>query len=130
MMFRRDYILSIGGFPPINVGDEFYLMQRAIEKGGIFGYLPECDVKAYVHMGEVGLSGGQGKIEGENALYEHKKQYFDRLQPNTVKYIKARHHAVLAYAYLRMRNMGNCLKNSALGFFSSPTMFFRILLNR
>ncbi|MBQ2988586.1 MAG: glycosyltransferase family 2 protein [Clostridia bacterium] len=130
MMFRRDYLLSIGGFPPINVGDEFYLMQRAIEKGGRFGYLPFCDVKAYVHTGESGLSGGRGKIDGENALYEHKKQYFDRLSPKSVKYIKARHYAVLAYAYLRMRSMGNCLKSSAAGFFASPTMFFRILLSR
>ena len=130
MMFRREYLLAVGGFPPINVGDEFYLMQSAIEHGGSFGYLPGCDVKAYVHTGEGGLSSGKGKIDGENTLYEYKKQYFERLHPETVKYIKARHHAVLAYAYLRMRSFGNCLKSSVAGFFTSPMMFFKILLNR
>lgn len=130
LMFRTEYIKKIGGFPPIDVGDEFYLMQRAIENGGRFGYLPECHVKAYVHTGEGGLSSGQGKIDGENALYEHKKKYFHLLSKKTVKYIKARHFAVLAYAQLRMKNIGSFFKNTVFGFFSAPVMFCRILLNR
>lgn len=130
MMFRKDYLVSIGGFPLINVGDEFYLMQRAIERGGRFGYLPGCDVKAYVHAGEGGLSSGQGKVDGENILYEHKQKYFAELNPKTVKYIKARHYAVLAYAYLRMHAWGGFLKNSFRGFFSSPFLFCKILLKR
>ena len=32
MMFRREYLLAIGGFEPIDVGDEFYLMQKAIDE--------------------------------------------------------------------------------------------------
>ena len=119
MMFRKEYIVKIGGFPPINVGDEFYLMQRSIENGGKFGYLPRCDVKAYVHTGEGGLSSGKGKIDGENLLYEHKKKYFDKLSPKIVKYIKARHYAVLAYAYLRMRKMWSFFKNLVSGFFTT-----------
>lgn len=130
MMFRRDYVLSIGGFPPINVGDEFYLMQRAIEKDGRFGYLAGCDIKAYIHTGEGGLSSGRGKIDGENDLYDHKKKYFEQLEPQTVKYIKVRHQVVLAYAYLRMKSMRDCLKNAVLGFFISPRMFLGLLLNR
>ena len=69
-MFKKEYLTKIGGFPPINVGDEFYLMHRAINGGGAFGYLPGCQVKAYVQTGEGGLSSGDGKIKGENALYE------------------------------------------------------------
>lgn len=130
MMFRKDYITAIGGFPPINVGDEFYLMLRAIEMGGKFGFLPGCDVKAYIHTGEGGLSSGQGKIDGENALYEYKKKYFDKLSRKTVKYIKARHYAVLAYAYLRMTCLYNFAKNVIFGFFSSPTLFCSVLFYR
>ena len=130
MMFRREYLLSIGGFPPINVGDEFYLMQRAIENGGSFGYLAGCDIKAYIHTGEGGLSSGQGKVNGENELYEHKKKYFELLDSKTVKYIKVRHQVVLAYAYLRMGSVRNCFKNLVLGCFSSPIMFLKILLAR
>ncbi len=130
MMFRKEYIVKIGGFPPINVGDEFYLMQRSIENGGKFGYLPECDVKAYVHTGDGGLSSGKGKIDGENALYEHKKKYFDKLNPKTMRYIKARHYAVLAYAYLRMGSIWKFFENTAIGFFISPLSFFYILFSR
>lgn len=129
-MFRKEYIDKIGGFPLIDVGDEFYLMQRAIENGGKFGYLPVCDVKAYVHTGEGGLSSGQGKIDGENALYNHKKQYFDRISKKSAKYIRARHFAVIAYAYLRMRSWGRFLKNMFLGFISSPYIFCRIMIER
>lgn len=130
MMFRKEYIEEIGGFPLIDVGDEFYLMQRAIEGDGKFGYLPVCDVKAYVHTGEGGLSSGQGKINGENALYNHKKQYFNKISKKSVKYIKARHFAVMAYAYLRIRSWGNFLKNLFLGFVSSPYLFCKILIER
>lgn len=130
MMFRKDYITAFGGFLPIDVGDEFYLMQRSIEQGGKFGYLPVCDIKAYVHTGEGGLSSGQGKIDGENFLYNYKKQYFETLSRKTVKYIKARHFAVLSYAYLRMKSYANFLKNSMRGFLCAPIMFCGILLNR
>lgn len=130
MMFRKEYIERIGGFPLINVGDEFYLMQRAIENGGKFGYLSGCDVKAYVHTGEGGLSSGQGKIDGENALYNHKKQYFDRISKKSAKYIRARHFAVIAYAYLRMHSWGKFVKSMFLGFLSSPYIFCRILIER
>ena len=130
MMFRKDYIVKIGGFPPINVGDEFHLMQRAIEHEGKFGYLPVCDIMAYVHTGEGGLSSGQGKINGENALYEHKKKYFCSLNRKTVKYIKTRHYAVLAYAYLRMGQIWKFLLNSMFGFFISPVLFFSVLFSR
>ena len=79
MMFTKEYLIKIGGFAPIDVGDEFYLMQRAIENGGRFGYLPLCDVRAIVHTLDEGLSSGQGKIKGENQLYEHKKKHFSQI---------------------------------------------------
>ena len=105
MMFRKEYLAQIGGFAPIDVGDEFYLMQRAIDGGGKFGYLPGCDIKAYVHTGENGLSSGEGKIKGENALYEYKKTFFSSLDRKTKRYIKMRHYAVLAFAELRMKRL-------------------------
>ena len=130
LMFKKDYIISIGCFPPINIGDEFYLMQSAIENNGKFGYLSDCDVKAYIHTAEGGLSSGLGKINGENALYEHKRKYFDKISRKSVKYIKARHFAVVAYAYLRMRSWGSFFKYLCLGFLSSPYLFCKILIER
>lgn len=127
MMFKKEYLTQIGGFAPIDVGDEFYLMQRAIEGGGRFGYLPGCEIKAYVHTGEGGLSSGDGKINGENALYEYKKKFFERLKTSDVRYIKMRHYAVIAYAELRRKKYGRFILNAMKSFFASPCRFFTIL---
>ena len=130
MMFHKDYLTKIGGFAPIDVGDEFYLMQRAIAGGGKFGYLPGCDIKAYVHTGEGGLSSGDGKIQGENALYAYKKTFFGELPNKDVRYIKMRHYAVIAYAELRRKKYGSFVWNAVLSFLISPTRCIKLLINR
>ena len=128
MMYKKEYLLQIGGFSPIDVGDEFYLMQRAINGKGKFGYLSGCDVKAYVHEGEGGLSSGDGKIKGENDLFEYKRKYFSKLTSKDVRYIKVRHYAVIAYAELRRKNYTAFLKNSVKSFFVSPAACVKIFV--
>lgn len=130
MMFDTAYLRSIGGFAPIDIGDEYYLMQRAIEGGGRFGYLPDCSVKAYVHEGEAGLSAGQSKIDGENSLFAYKKQYFDHLDRGSRRYVRTRHHAVLAFAYLRMKKYGAFLVEGIHAMLISPSAGIRILRDR
>lgn len=128
MMFRKEYLNKIGGFAPIDVGDEFYLMQRAIEGGGKFGYLSGCEIKAYIHTGEGGLSSGEGKIKGENALYEYKKGFFDKVDAETRRYIQMRHYAVLAFAELRRKKFGLFAVNAFKSFFSAPVACVKLLL--
>ncbi len=128
MMFKREYLKKIEGFAPINVGDEFYLMQRAINQKGKFGYLPGCDIKAYIHTGECGLSSGEGKIIGENNLYEYKKGFFGELDKKTVRYIKMRHSAVLAFAEVRRKNYGSFIKHSVKSFLYSPYSCIKMFL--
>ncbi|MBR7133385.1 MAG: glycosyltransferase family 2 protein [Clostridia bacterium] len=130
MMFKKEYLNKIGGFDAIDVGDEFYLMKKAIEGGGKFGYLNCCDVKAYVHTGEAGLSGGQGKIDGENRLYEFKKRYFSKIDRKTVKYIKMRHYAVLAFANIKMKKPIQIFKNGILSFSAQPIECCKLLITR
>lgn len=130
MMFKRDYLINIGGFPGIDVGDEFYLMYKAIEAGGAFGYLPLCDVKAYVHSETEGLSSGDGKIKGENALYEFKKKHFDKLDKKSIRYIKMRHYAVIAFAEIRRKRYFDFLKNACLSMISSPIDCIKLVVTR
>lgn len=126
LMFKKDYLFNIGMFDPIDVGDEFYLMTKAIDNNGKFIYVPVCDVKAYIHTGTIGLSNGEGKILGENSLFEYKKQFFDRLSKNQVNYIKTRHFIVLAYAYLKMKSFFKCFVNLIKAFFISPKHFLNV----
>lgn len=130
MMFNRNYLKEIGGFDEIDLGDEFYLMKKAIQNGGKFGYLPECDVKAYVHIGENGLSSGQSKIECENKLFEFKSKEFEKLDKSTVNYIKMRHHAVLAFACLRMKRYGRFFVHSFKSFLWSPMQCLKLFVRR
>lgn len=130
MMFKKDYLVKIDGFPPIDVGDEYYLMQKAIEAGGRFSYLPVCDVKAYVHTKTEGLSSGDSKINGENNLYQHKKKYFSVLNKSDVRYIKMRHYAVLAYAKYRSGDILEFLKYALYSFLSNPYQCLKLILKR
>lgn len=130
MMFKKSYLLRIDGFAPIDVGDEYYLMQRAIEGNGKFGYLPGSDVKAFVHTGEGGLSSGEGKIRGENALFAYKKQYFHRVSAKDRRYIRMRHYAVLAFAELRRRKYLGFLGNAVCSLISAPVQCLTLLANR
>ncbi len=128
MMFKKDYINEIKGFAPINVGDEFYLMVRAIDGKGKFGYLSCCDIKAFIHTGECGLSSGESKIIGENNLYEYKKTFFDKLDKKTIRYIKMRHYAVLAFAEIRRKNIGLFIKHALKSLAYSPVACMRMFL--
>lgn len=130
LMFKRDYLLRIGGFPPINVGDEFYLMQKSIEAGGKFSYLPVCDIKAYVHTETHGLSSGDSKINGENKLYEYKKKYFNKLNFYDRSYITMRHYAVLAFAEMRRKNISSFIKYAVMSFLSNPLGCVKLFIEK
>lgn len=130
LMFRKEYLDGIGGFPPIDVGDEFYLMKEAITSGGRFSYLKRCDVKALVHTETQGISSGESKIAGENALYEYKKQFFGQLGSSAVRQIRMRHHLVLGYAYMRGRKYGGFLSEAWKAFIASPCACLKTLIRR
>ena len=126
MMFRSEYLRNIGGFPPIDVGDEFYLMKEAINGGGKFAYFPACDVKAYIHTSG-GLSSGENKINGENQLYEYKKTFFNQIDARIIRYIRMRHHAVLAFTKLRRKKYGSFFLEGCISFFCSPFACIKLL---
>ncbi len=130
LMFKREYLLKIGGFPAIDLGDEFYLMLCAILAGGKLCYLPECGVNALVHEGESGLSSGKSKLKCENDLYEEKKKYFGQLNGKTIRAIKMRHYAVLSFAEVRMGRKVQFLSYGIRSFVSSPLACFKLLKER
>lgn len=120
MMFRKMYLDRIGGFAPINIGDEFYLMERAINGGGKFCYCQGCEVKAYVHSETDGLSSGKRKIDGENELYTYKRSIWGGLDAKSRRYIRMRHYAVIAFAELRRKQYLAFAQSSLYSFFCAP----------
>lgn len=130
LMFKKMYLKQIGGFPPIDMGDEFYLMKEAITSGGSFSYLPLCDVKAMVHTKTEGLSSKESKINGEHVLYEYKKQFFDLLKKKEIQQIRMRHHLVLAYAYLRNREYSSFVIEGCKSVCFAPIACLRLVCKR
>lgn len=118
-MYKRDYLVEIGGFSEIKMGQEFYLMLKTIEGNGKIGYLPLSKVIAYLHDNER-ISSGKNKYEGEKVLLKLKKKYFDVLTFREKLYVYFRHHAVIAVVGLRNKDYGIMLKHSCLGLFISP----------
>lgn len=130
IMFKKDYLEKIGLFSTIDIGDEFYLMLKAIENGGRFSYLQGCEVKAIVHSETEGLSSGDRKLKGEKALYNYKKKYFEVLTKREKRTIKMRHYAVLAFTEFRRKRYFSMLKNLCSSFFSSPIQLVSLYINR
>ena len=130
LMFKKEYLEKIGMFDPIDVGDEFYLMLKAINGNGKLCYYPNCDVKAYVHTGDVGLSSGESKIQGENALFEYKKQFFNKIDRKSRKYIEMRHHAVLAFSFLKMKKYTKFIGEGIKSFVKSPIQCIKLFIER
>lgn len=123
-MFKAEKLREIGGFDVVKVGQEFHLMLKAILGNLKIGYIPECFVKAYRHP-DGGISGGANKIKGEKALFEFKKQFFDRLTKNEVRFVKFRHHAVLAAGYKRNNMPGQMIAEAFKTVFASPADFIK-----
>ncbi|MBM6619101.1 glycosyltransferase family 2 protein [Bacillus suaedaesalsae] len=130
LMFKKSFLEEIGGFPQIDIGDEFYLMLRAINAEGKLSYLSTCDVKAYVHPKSEGLSSSEGKIKGEKYLFEYKKQFFSILSKKDINYIKMRHYAVLSFTEYRNKNLINFIKYFLYSFFSSPYGLLDLYIKR
>lgn len=130
LMYKKDYLLKIGKFPSIDLGDEFYLMFNSIINNGKFCYCNHFGVIATVHEGEIGLSSGQNKIKCEEQLYKFKMNYFNKLDLQTIKYIKTRHFCVLAFAEMRRKNFILMLKYSILSIINSPKYCISIMMNR
>ena len=127
LMFSKEYLNKIGRFEPIDVGDEFYLMMKAINGDGVFVYQPGALVCAYVHTGDNSLSSGLTKINGENALFKYKKTFFHSISKRDQQYIIMRHHAVLSFAYKRNGNYLYFFLEGVLSFLAEPIACFELI---
>lgn len=126
MMFETEFLKSIGGFDEENLGDEFYLMYKALEKNPRFAHLNYTGVYAIVHT-QTGLSSGDNKIRTEEKLIKFKKERFYLLKRKDIRYIKMRHNVVLAVAHKKNKSYFKCLLTLILAGLQSPFGMLNIL---
>lgn len=121
-MFKTEKLKQIGAFEDAKMGQEFYLMLKAIQAGLSIRYYPICDVKIYKHP-DGGITSGLNKIRGEKALYAFKKKFFPQLAWREKAFIRFRHYAVMVVAYLRNKMYLKAIGSGILAFFVSPLDF-------
>lgn len=123
-MFLTEKLKKIGGFEDAQMGQEFFLMLKAIQAGLSIRYCPICDVKIYKHQDDA-ISSGMNKITGEKAIYTFKKTFFPQLKRNEKAFIRFRHYAVMVVAYLRNKMYLKAVGSGVLAFFASPLDFIK-----
>lgn len=119
-MVKRNFILSMGGFRAVPMGQDFMLMWDLLEHGAKTGYLPVSYIIQYIHN-EGRISVGKNKIDGEQALYELKKTKFALLSSEERRYVRFRHFAVLAVAHKRSKKPLGAVRYSVKTVFASPS---------
>lgn len=119
-MISREAFDRTEGFGETSMGQDWRLMLSCCHSGLRIGYMPGVYVHQYLHSGER-ISLGQNKIDGENSLYEIKKEHMYLLNYNEKKYVRFRHYAVLMFGCLRSHFFIKTLKYGAIAFLISPT---------
>ena len=130
LMFKKQYLLEIGMFPQIDIGDEFYLVSQAIKYGGKFQYIPYCDVRAYVHSKDVSLSVSDKRLNGEKELFFYKKKHFSEFSKLEKKYIQMRHYLVIGYVNIKRKFYLKGLLSIFKALYTNPIGVIKIVLNR
>jgi glycosyltransferase involved in cell wall biosynthesis len=128
-MFTAEALRRIGSFEPSEMGHEYMLMLKAIERGLRIGYIPRSLVRQYAHPGER-ITTGDKKAEGEKRLYALKRRYFDYLTPAQRRSVSARHYATLFYVHLKRRELPLALYNGISAALSSPVASLALLRDK
>lgn len=118
-MLKKALFDRTEGFGEVKVGQDWWLMLRCIEAGGVFGYMPEVHVKQYLHNGDR-LSLGKNKVEGTELRYEEIKKYYSVLSKADIRYVNFWHYAVLAAAMKRSGEPLKAIGYAAKAFIASP----------
>lgn len=100
-LFKRDVLTDIGGFDDAIMGQEWFLIDKIINKNKYkFGYIPICDIKVYRTKGE-SISNSLNKLIGEKKIYETKMKYSSILNWKERRYLRFRHYVIVCVAYKR-----------------------------
>lgn len=125
-MFKASSLKEIGCFDNSILSEEYYLMEKAINRGLKIGYIPKSHVIAFRHnMG--GESFGIRKIAGEKLLYQSKKKHFHMLSKHQIRYTKCRYYAVMAVSCFRAKKYIFALFFSIITFISGPIIVLKEL---
>lgn len=118
-MFRASTLKNVGGFDDVPSCHEFFLVQKVLESDAKVGYIPEIQIRNYMHPGGQ-ISTSFKKLAGMTKMLEWKKKYFHLLTKDQKNYVLCRYYGVSFFVYFKNKKYGNALSNAIRCFFTSP----------
>ena len=118
-MFRASTLKNVGGFDDVPSCHEFFLVQKVLETDAKVGYIPEIQIRNYMHPGGQ-ISTSFKKLAGMTKMLEWKKKYFHLLTKDQKNYVLCRYYGVSFFVYFKNKKYGNALSNAIRCFFTSP----------
>lgn len=122
-MFRRDFLVEVGGFRNAGSGKNYMLVYDAIEYARThpdrsLGYFP-CSYISF-NPDDNPDQDAALRIKNENELYAVKLSGAEKLDDTDRKYIDFRHYAALAHIASQNKDLKETVKNLFTAFMISP----------
>ncbi|MBF2782368.1 glycosyltransferase family 2 protein [Staphylococcus saprophyticus] len=121
-MFKKNMLINLNGFPSVEMGHEFHLVDRALKNGYRLGYVNEILTIAFLHDGER-ISTNQNRQKQLNNLLEFKLKNLKNLRKKDKYQIYHRHYVASTFDYLNNGHLLKSLKPIVLAFKYRPTSF-------
>lgn len=127
-MSTKELLENVGYFDDCLTGHEFYLMLKILlSNESTIGYFKSNDIVAY-RTSASSISNGPHKIDGENAIYSKKKEFFGLLNAKEKRLVKCRHKAVLGISFFRRKNRIKGFLYIVDAFLTSPVTIIKAIL--
>lgn len=122
-LFKKEMFIKIGGFPQVNIGHEFFLVNNALESNFQLGYLNKTLSVAVNHDGER-ISNNKNRQKDLNNLLKFKIHNKKNIKTIDKRRIYHRHYLAKAFAYFNSKDILYMLWCLTLSIWYGPKAFF------
>ncbi|MDK9873165.1 glycosyltransferase family 2 protein [Staphylococcus sp. IPLA37011] len=121
-MFRKEMLIDIGGFPNVEMGHEFHLVDKALKRNYKLGYMNEYFTIAIAHEGNRISTNDKRQKQLDNLL-NYKLENLRDLKIKNKKRILFRHYLAKTSDHLNHGRKTKAIQSSLKAFFNYPLAF-------
>lgn len=121
-MFRKEMLIVIGGFPNVEMGHEFHLVDNALKRNYKLGYMNEYFTIAIAHEGNRISTSDKRQKQLDNLL-NYKLENISKLKIKDKKRILFRHYLAKTSDHLNHGRKTKAIQSSLKAFFNHPLAF-------
>lgn len=121
-MFRKEMLINIGGFPNVEMGHEFHLVDNALKRNYKLGYMNEYFTIAIAHEGNRISTSDKRQKQLDNLL-NYKLENIKGLKIKDKKRILFRHYLAKTSDHLNHGRKTKAIQSSLKAFLNYPLAF-------